>query len=146
MAKKIFLFNLVFCHLLINSIMVFHFMADFSSHSSEGFHLHADEQLYFGILDSVETAEQKKTQAVTGEIQSEDLADEAGVTLAAETELLPVQSIQSDHDDNDHFHLQLSYLASVDYALAIPVGAEYQIHYATWLDAIPVPLNRPPIS
>lgn len=165
MAKKFLIINLVFCHLLINSIVVFHYMADFSNHGGESFHLHIDEQLYLGMLDhddrSVDTsnadisnnhtvnsnvADSSAAELANANVIQGHSSDEGGGSYETDANLMPLFSIESDHDDNNHFHMQLQYLANVSYDLPTYLNHSFQPLHQSYLDAIPSLIIRPPIS
>ncbi|WP_299771999.1 hypothetical protein [uncultured Pseudoteredinibacter sp.] len=103
--------------MLINSIAAFHYAADLDHHAGEGFHLHADEQLFVGLSDLLKDHHlDDGLEPLTA--QSGDLASNAeasGGHSESQSHYLPSDTLNpvaldlasDEHDDGNHVHLQL---------------------------------------
>lgn len=92
---------MVLSHMLINSIAAFHYVADLDHHGGEGFHLHADQQLFVGMFDEVDKIH-------------DGHHDQENPTVLSSDGLFPAEFIDEEHDDGSHVHLQFeSMLAGI---------------------------------
>ncbi|MCV6620487.1 MAG: hypothetical protein OIF51_01915 [Cellvibrionaceae bacterium] len=103
--------------MLINSIAAFHYAADLDHHAGEGFHLHADEQLFVGLSDLLKDhhlddgIDSVATQF--GDLSSNPEA--ASNHSESQSHYLPSDTLNpvaldlasEEHDDGNHVHLQL---------------------------------------
>lgn len=138
-ALRFLITFMVLSHMLINSIAAFHYVADLDHHAGEGFHLHADEQLFVGISDIVD--QHHEAQMDGPEQASESCSDKA--PLSTDGLFSTVLDLTSEeHDDGSHVHLQLeSMLASVPlYSPDSPEILSQAIpNYLSWAYSPPVP-------
>lgn len=84
--------------MLINSIAAFHYAADLDHHAGEGFHLHADEQLFVGLSEKLKD-HHMSTDPDSGNT-SYNLQTDSVTTAVSEL-------ASEEHDDGSHVHLQL---------------------------------------
>ena len=100
-ALRFLITFMVLGHVLINSIAAFHYVADLDHHGGEGFHLHADQQLFVGLSDDVDK-------------NHDDQPEQSNPSVLSSDGLFPVELADDEHDDGSHVHLQLeSMLAGV---------------------------------
>ncbi|WP_299974042.1 hypothetical protein [uncultured Pseudoteredinibacter sp.] len=111
--------------MLINSIAAFHYAADLDHHAGEGFHLHADEQLFVGLgdllkdhhldngVDSVIT--QFDDSASNSEVGSDHSNGQSHYLPSDTLNSAAMDLASEEHDDGNHVHLQLESMpASLD--------------------------------
>ncbi|MBB6522120.1 hypothetical protein [Pseudoteredinibacter isoporae] len=139
MALRFLITFMVLSHMLINSIAAFHYVADLDHHAGEGFHLHADEQLFVGISDLVD---QHHDQNSNDQEQSAGSCS-APAPLSTDGLFSTVLDLTNEeHDDGSHVHLQLeSMLASVQlYSSDSPeIPIQVMPNYLSWAYSPPVP-------
>ncbi|WP_353407289.1 hypothetical protein [Pseudoteredinibacter isoporae] len=133
MALRFLITFMVLSHMLINSIAAFHYVADLDHHAGEGFHLHADEQLFVGLSDVADQNHQDQ--------MAESCSDQSPVSTDG---LIPtaLDLANDEHDDGSHVHLQLeSMLASVQlYNPDSPdMLSQPMPDYHSWAYSPPVP-------
>jgi len=93
------------------------------------------------IVADISTAELANANEIQGHPSGE-----SGGSFETDASFMPLLAIDSDHEENNHFHMQLQSLTSVSHDLPSYLNRKFQSSHQNYLATIPSPITRPPIT